>query len=90
MLSKTDIKKNVLDLRYQQQLQTYNALLIFVSTGILAFIGGAIATPQYLSAIALASGIVVSAGLIYYLKVMKPTMENILGQLVAIGENLKS
>ncbi|MBI5553998.1 MAG: hypothetical protein HY917_04650 [Candidatus Diapherotrites archaeon] len=88
MITKTEIRKNRLDLQYQKQLQKYNALLIFITTGILGFIGGILTNPTYALIILLFSAIVVLGGLIYYFFGMKPKMEIILTELCEMEKQL--
>ncbi|MDO8537338.1 MAG: hypothetical protein Q7S21_00475 [archaeon] len=90
MLSKFDIRKNRLDLLYQKQLQKYNALLIFISSGLLGFIGSTISNQGILSIITIISLGIVFLGLFYYFKIMKPEMQSILNQLTQIEFQLKN
>ena len=90
MLSKFDIRKNRLDLLYQKQLQKYNALLIFISSGVLGFIGSTISNAGFLSIITVISMGIIFLGLFYYFKIMKPEMQNILNELTQIENILKN
>jgi len=78
-----DFRKNVLDLRYQEQLQKLNAVLVFISVGILGFVGSFVWQYESLAAGVLISIIVMSLGFILYRRT-KHRMDGILSEIEAI------
>lgn len=90
MLSKFEIKKNKLDLLYQRQLQKYNSLMIFISGGVIGLLTTAIIVPNYFWLIIILSLGIITIGLFYYFKIMKPEMQNILNELTQMENILKN
>ncbi len=79
-----DFRKNVLDLRYQEQLQKLNAILIFISVGILGFVGTFVWQYESLAVGLLISIAIMGAGFILYRRT-KDMMDTILLEI----ENIK-
>jgi len=82
-MDKVDFKKNILDLRYQEQLQQLNAVLIFISVGVLGFVGSFIWQPDYLALGFVLSVIIVSIGYLLYQKT-KNRMNEIISEIEKI------
>jgi hypothetical protein len=78
-----EYRKNILDLRYQEQLQKLNAILVFISVGILGFVGSFVWQYESLAAGLLISIIVMVLGFILYRRT-KDRMEGILSEIEAI------
>ncbi|MDP2973606.1 MAG: hypothetical protein Q8N60_01005, partial [Candidatus Diapherotrites archaeon] len=74
---------NILDLRYQEQLQQLNAVLIFISVGVLGFVGSFIWQPDYLALGFVLSVIIVSIGYLLYQKT-KNRMNEIISEIEKI------
>ena len=81
MLTKADIQKNTLDLRYQKELQKFNALLIFISTGVLSLLASAFVQPNFFPAIVSIAFFIIVGSLAYYYRVMRLHMQGILHEL---------
>ena len=84
------INRNILDLSYQRHLQKFNALLIFLTTGIASFLGAFLSKPSEISFwIGLALGIIAVAGsFIYYWRTLSRDMENIFDELRALEKSV--
>jgi len=81
-------RKNVLDLRYQEQLQKLNAVLVFISVGVLSFVGTFVWKFELLGVGVFISVAIIVIGYTLY-KITKDRMNGILSEIESIKSNAK-
>lgn len=68
-MNNKDIEKNILDLRYQEELQKLNATLVAISVGVLSFVGTFIWNHEFLGLGIVISIVIVIFGFLIYWRI---------------------